>query len=131
MKNTSKWNYYSVKIIKQITIQKKLNNLLDEPLDELHTQRFEESIMLVKAQSYEHANKIAEKKAKREETPYLNADNEEVCWRFVKSVDCFEINDDLKSGAEIYSCFHTADKEVTAEVFINTWFKDENHNESC
>jgi hypothetical protein len=130
MKKASNWNYYSVRIIKQIVVQGKRDIFRGEQLDELNVQRFEESIMLVRAQSCNHARGIAEEKAKGDETPYLNAANEEVCWRFVKIVDCFEINDVLKSGAEIYSCFHTVDNEVTADVFVSTWFKDEDNNES-
>ena len=126
MKNKSNWNYYGVKIIKQIVVEGEPDpQLLNDYLEnDDGKQSFEESIMLVRAQSKEHAYKIAKKKNIEFEEPYLNMYNQQVTWKFIKAVDYYEILDKLKSGAEIYSCLHHTDKNETADDFIEKWFKN-------
>ena len=122
MVKESSWKFYSVRMVKQIIVK----NGKEETNEELQSQHFEELILLIRAQSGKHAIKIAEEKAKKDEEPYLNANDQIVEWKFIKVIDCFEIISVLKSGTEIYSCLHTTDKEVTAESFINQWFKETN-----
>lgn len=130
MKTKSNWKWYGVKIIKQIIVtgepDQKLVNEASEKYGleyvEDGNQDFEESIMLVKAQSFEHAYKIAEKKSSDSSSKYTNIFGQEVEWRFLEAVDCFEIIDELKSGTEVYSCFLTADKAITAEDFLKNWY---------
>ena len=137
LKKKSSWSFYSIKILKQILVEgqpdpnlvQKLAKDLDSTVDELledDGQSFEESIMLIHAQSYAHANKIAEKKALESERngTGLNAYGQKVTWKFIKIIDCYWIIDDLATGAEIYSCFHDTDKSVTADEFINKWFNE-------
>jgi len=112
MKGKSSWDYYAVRIIKQIIVEGKPDpKRIDEYYDDDDRQSFEESIVLVHAQSSEHAYKIAEKKATQDENPYPNMYGQQVLWKFIKAVDCFLILDELKSGAEIYSCFHNYKQE--------------------
>ena len=120
MKNKSNWNYYGVKIIKQIIVSGEADlDLVDENFLCDQKQHFEESLMLVRAQSTEHAYKIAEKKSKIE-VPYQNIYGQQVVWKFIKAVDCFLILDELISGSEMYSCLHSTDDNV--DVFLNKWF---------
>ncbi|MDR0469533.1 MAG: DUF4288 domain-containing protein [Peptococcaceae bacterium] len=74
------------------------------------------------SQSFENAYNIAEKIAVKDETPYLNKYGESVVWKFIKAVDCFQILDALKSGAEVYSCLHHTYKDMTANEFLDKWF---------
>ena len=123
MKYQSNWEFYGVKIIKQIIVEGEPDpTLVDEFYDNDDKQHFEESIMLIRAQSFAHAYKIAEKKAKKDEQPYSNIYGQKVVWKFIEAVDCFSILDELKSGAEVYSCFHTTNKNETANEFIEKWF---------
>jgi hypothetical protein len=134
LKRKSNWDFYGVKIIRQILLEgqpdldlvkkvaKDLDLAVDELLEDNYKQSFEESIMLVRAQSYQHACKIAEKKAKEFVKPGLNPYGQNVTWEFVKVVDCYWIIDDLVTGAEVYSCFHDTDKNITTDEFINKWF---------
>ena len=123
MKGKSNWDYYAVKIIKHIIVDGEPDpNLIDEYYDDDDRQLFEESVVLVHAQSYGHAQKIAEKKAVGDESSGPNKYGQQVCWKFIKAVDCFLILDELKSGAEIYTCFHTASKDETADEFLEKWF---------
>ena len=129
MKNKSNWYYYGVKIIKQIIVEGEPDlNLIDEFYNDDEEQLFEESIMLVHAQSENHAYKIAESKAtKRWENEFHpNMYGQQVAWKFIKAVDCFLIVDKLKSGAEVYSCFHVTQKDITANQFIEKWFNRSN-----
>jgi hypothetical protein len=123
MGGKSNWDFYGVRIIKQIIVEGEPNpTLIDEFYEDDNEQHFEESIMLIRAQSYEHAYKIAENKAIKDETPYPNKYGQKVVWKFIKAVDCFVILDELKSGTEVYSCFHTTSKSETASEFIKKWF---------
>jgi len=124
LKNKSNWNFYGVKIIKQIIVEGEPDpNLIDEFHDD-GEQSFEESIMLVHAQSYEHAYKIAEKKTMDQEAPYKNKYGQKVLWKLIKAVDCYLILDELVSGAEVYSCFHITHNSETANDFIKKWFTE-------
>jgi hypothetical protein len=136
LKKKSSWSFYGVKLIRQILVEgqpdlnlvkkvaKDLDLTVEELLEDNGNQSFEESIMLVHAQSYAHANKIAEKKAleSAEEKPGLNPYGQKVTWKFIRIVDCWWIIDDLVTGAELYCCFHDSDRSVTADEFINKWF---------
>lgn len=129
MKNST-WNWYGVKIIKQIIVEGEPDEtLLDEFYEDNGRQQFEESIILVRAQSFKHAYKAAEEKAKKGNDFYPNIYGQQVAWKFVEAVDCFLILDELKSGAEVYSCFHSAIKDISAEEFLNLWFN--NSEEGC
>ena len=62
MSKTSSWNWYGVKIIKEIIVKGEPDiNLIDEFYEDNNEKYYEESLLLVKAQSFEHAYKIAEK----------------------------------------------------------------------
>lgn len=122
MTKQSKWDWYGVKIIKQIVIKGEPNEkLIDEFYDD-SKQHFEETIMLVRAQSFDHAYKIAESKATKDNGFYLNIYRQQVAWKFIAAVDCFLILDELKTGAELYSCFHFTAKDTTTKEFLDKWF---------
>ncbi len=125
MKKSSKWNWYGVKIIKQLIVTGEPDmKLIDESYIDDGKQDFEESLMLVKAQSFDHAYRIAEKKTLSDAHKYLNIYGQQVEWKFIEAVDCFEIMDELKSGAEVYSCFHSTDNNKSALEFLDEWFND-------
>ena len=122
MKNKSNWNYYGVRIVKQIMLADPHDsNTFVELFDYDGIQTFEESIMLVHAKSEDHAYRVARERIEKDEISYLNKFNELVIWRLVDIVDCYEIVDKLESGAEIYSCFHSTKDNV--EEFMDKWFR--------
>ena len=123
MKGKSSWNYFGVKIIKQIIVEGEPDPaLIDAFYDDDDEQFFEESMLLIRAQSSEHACKLAKKKATEHEQPRPNPYGQQVLWKYIDTVDCFEMLDELKSGAEVYSCFHVTKKEESAQAFIKKWF---------
>lgn len=121
----SNWNWYSVKIIKKLNIKvKPKKEFLDEYYDD-KVQNFEESIVIVKAQSFEHAYKTAEKKVLNDSMSYYNIYGQEVSWDFIEAVDCFLIDNEIRTGTEIYSCFYKTSKSISDDDFIeNNILKD-------
>lgn len=124
MQQTNKnWNWYGVKIIKQIVVECEPDkNFVNNSYEK---QSFEESVLLIKARSCSHACKKTEIKAKKDNDFYFNADGQRVTWWFIKVIDCYLILDGLQSGAELYSCIHTTDKNMTADEFLEKYFKQE------
>ena len=124
MPRKSAWNYYGVKIIKQILVEGEPDPAkLDDEYEEATLQSFEESVMLVHAQSFDHAYRLAEKISTRYDQPYENPYGQTVTWKFVEAVDCFELFDQPCHGVEAYSCFHETRIGVTPEEFLDKWFQ--------
>ena len=121
----SGWNWYGVKLIKKLNIKgKPKKELIDEYYKDT-VQNFEETIVVVKAQSFDQAYKIAEEKALKDNEPYHNIYGQEVSWDLVKAIDCFLIYDEIESGTEVYSCFYQTSKAVSDNSFIqNNIVKD-------
>lgn len=119
-----------MKIIKQIIVEGEADHkLTDENYAAADAkQLFEESIMLVRAQSFEHAYKIAEKKSLEYDEPYKNPYGQQVTWKFIEALDCYLIGREVGSGTEVYSCFHDTDPDVTAKEFIDKWFRPDDPN---
>ncbi len=112
------WNWYGVKIIKKLIVKGQAKEeLINEKYDDT-IQNFEESIVVVKAQSFEHAYKIAEKGATKYEEPYYNIYGQEVFWEIVGAIDCFYIYDNLETNTEIYSCYYKVPKSLSNQEFI-------------
>jgi hypothetical protein len=120
----SSWEWYAVKLLYECIITESPN---PETIDENYTnthKTYEESIILVKAQSFEHAYTIAKKKAKEEEIDYLNPYEEKVEWKFVEAIDCFILIDELQTGTELYSRFLRVPKDVSTEEFISHYYPE-------
>ncbi|MFD0051719.1 DUF4288 domain-containing protein [Actinomycetes bacterium NPDC127524] len=121
----SSWEWYAVKLLYECVIK---GNPNPETIDENYTnshKTYEESIMLVKAQSFDHAYSIAEKKAKEVEADYLNPYEEIVEWKFADCLDCFHLFDEaLQSGTELYSRFLRIPKNVPKEQVISHYYPE-------
>ena len=121
---TSKWEWYGVKILLECVIKGEpsvdtINNNCP-----IKSKSYEESIVLVKAQSFEHAYALTEKKY-IDETSYNNCYDQLVEWKFVRFLDAFNLSDEnLKSGTELYSRFlHVPTTSSTDEVI--EWYYPE------
>lgn len=121
----SAWNWFGVRIVKQIIVQGEPDkNLIDEFFTNDDIKHFEETIVLVRAQSFDHAYKIAETNAKLDDETYPNIYGQKISWKFIDAVDCFLIGDKIKSGIEVYSCFHVS--ENNAKEFMEKYSTIEN-----
>jgi hypothetical protein len=121
----SKWQWYSVKLIFEFFISGMTNAA---KLDKNHTtnnKTYEESIVLVKAQSFDHAYKIATRNAKLIESEHKNPYGESVQCRFVEAIDCFVVGDgELKSGSEIYSRFIRVPLSTKTKDFLDQYYPE-------
>lgn len=121
----AKWQWFSVKLIFESTISgEPESDTIDK--NYINTCKvYEESIILVKAQSFEHAYRIAEKKAKSMEIDYTNPYGESVRWKFVEAIDCFSIFEDkLFTGVELYSRRIRENMDVDSDDFMDRYYPD-------
>lgn len=121
----SKWRLFSVKLIFEYIITGEPDTELINKNYSNGSKFYEESIILVKAQSFDHAYKIAEKKAAEIDLNHFNPYGEWVEYKFVEAIDCFCIGDEsMKTGTELYSRFIRVKKELGSEEFLDMYFPD-------
>jgi hypothetical protein len=121
-KSTLEW--YSVKLIYEFIITGEPDPAkIDE--DYNTNKQYEESIMLVKANSFDHAYSIAEAKAKENEYDYINLYGEKVNYIFAEAIDCFHLFDEeLETGTELYSRFLDVPKKLTRDEFLDQYYPE-------
>lgn len=114
----SAWQYYAVKLIYQaVIIGEPIPERIDECYSNTHTF-FEESIVLVHAQSFEHAYSIAERKARANERTHTNPYGQTVMWKLIDAIDCYWIDDKISNGIELYSSFTPKEKGITPSEYL-------------
>ncbi len=117
----SAWNYYGVKLIYQMIVTgRPIPERIDKAFSDTHTF-FEESVMLVHAQSFDHAYTVAERKARENLEPYTNAYGQTVETKLIDAIDCFLIipnNDGFTTGTELYSSISPVAKEITPREYL-------------
>ena len=65
---------------------------------------WEESVFLVQAASRDEARRLGMRIGKEQETEYVSATGEEVCWKFAEVESVFEILDEtVGHGVEVFS----------------------------
>lgn len=103
-KRKSSWEWYAIKQLFESTISGEPNkDIVDEKFSD-DFKLYEERIIVVKAQSSDHAYKIADKFGKQDEMTYSNPYDQIVEWKYIDSLNCQQLFDDeIKSGTEIYS----------------------------
>lgn len=112
-KQNTSLNWYGVQLLFESIV-------LNSPYDQ---KTYEESIIIVKANSLEEAALKAEEKAINEEVDYQNVYGNLVRWKFVKIVEIYEILDnDLKQGTEVFSRYIIADKNDSLEMVMERYF---------
>lgn len=124
-KLSNEWEWYAVKVLYESIIS---GNPSPEKIDEDYYDKFkmyEESIVLLKARSLEHANSIAESNAIKSEHSYKNMYDEDVKWQFVEIIDCYNLIDDkVKSGTEIYSRFLKVPPGIPTNKIISHYYPE-------
>ena len=119
----SAWQYYGVKLVYQMSITgKPIPARIDTYFSDTHTF-FEESIVLVYAQSFEHAYTIAECKARKNEEVYLNRYGQTVECKLVDAIDCYLVGDEIGSGVEVYSSIASIKKETESNEYLMRAYK--------
>lgn len=114
----SAWQYYGVKLIYQaMIVGDPILERVDEEYSNTHTF-FEESVVLVHAQSFDHAYMIAEQKSKDHVEPYRNRYGQTVKYQLVDAIDCFLIGDKIANGMELYSSITPVEKEIASDEYL-------------
>lgn len=125
MKRKSNWEWYAVKLLFESTILGEPNK---DKIDEHYSNNFklyEEQIIVVRAQSFDHAYKKAEAEAKKNEIEYNNPYDQLVQCKFVDSLNCQRLFDnEIKSGTEIYSRLIKVPIEEKTDNVIETYFPE-------
>lgn len=123
-KRKSSWEWYGVKLLYECIISgKPTPDKIDENNSSDH-KTYEESIIIIKAQSFDHAYTLTERKAKEAEIDYYNPYDEKVEWRFVKALDAFNLFEELKQGTEVYSRFVEVPNSVSISEFISNFYPE-------
>jgi len=114
----SSWNYYGVRLIYQAIITgQPVAERVDENYSDTHTF-FEESIMLVRAQSFDHAYTIAERKARNNSRTHTSTYGQTVEWKLVDAIDCYWIDYELTNGTELFSSYTPVKKKITPAEYL-------------
>jgi hypothetical protein len=114
----SAWQYYGVKLVYQMSITgKPIPARVDTYFSDTHTF-FEESIVLVYAQSFEHAYTISERKARKNEEVHLNPYGQTVERKLVDAIDCYLVGDEIGNGVEVYSFITPVKKETESNEYL-------------
>ena len=124
-KKKSSWVWYAVKLLFESIIAGEPDK---DTIDENFSDKFklyEEQIVVVKAQSFDHAYKLAEILAKKNEITYKNPYYQTVEQKFVDSLNCFWLFDDeIKSGTEVYSRLFKEPIDTETNTFIEKYFPE-------
>ncbi|WP_169907772.1 DUF4288 domain-containing protein [Priestia abyssalis] len=124
-KMSKEWEWYAVKLLHECNISGTPSpETIDKNYSNTH-KTYEESIILVKAPSFDQAYVTAEKEAKEAEVDYLNPYDEMVEWKFVESLDCFKLLDEkLQSSTELYSRYLRVPKDISKEKVISHYYPE-------
>lgn len=98
---------------------------IDEHYEENHDTLFEESIILVKANTLEEAHELGEKIALQSEDTYDNMYDVQVTWKFRKVLHVFELNDtSFETGTELYARFLHVKKNETVYTVVKQYYPE-------
>ncbi|QWG46982.1 DUF4288 domain-containing protein [Bacillus mycoides] len=98
---------------------------IDEHYEENHDTLFEESIILVKANTLEEAHELGEKIALQSEDTYDNMYDVQVTWKFRKVLHVFELNDtSFETGTELYARFLHVKKNETVDTVVKQYYPE-------
>lgn len=119
-------NMYAVKLLfESVHSGEPHPTKMDEHYEESHNTLFEESIILVKANSIEEAHELGEKIAIHSEESYDNVYGEQVTWKFRKVLHVFELNDtSFETGTELYARFLHVKKNETVDTIVKTYYPE-------
>lgn len=113
--------WYSVRMIYQFVVSGAPHpDLLDDNYV-IEYSAFEESIIILRATSFDEAYTLAEKTGKQNQRKYVNKYGQNVSVEYIDSIDCFIIAEDrLRAKVEIYSNILEANKHISPAQFISS-----------
>lgn len=123
-KSRNRSNWYGVKLLHKFLISgMPVQNRIDE---HFHDSKvfFEESVLLVKASSFDEAYEIAEKSARDYNDIYTNKYGQTVKQEFYKSIDCFILYGSPKNCVEVYSNYFLEKQNDDEEFLIDKRYEN-------
>lgn len=121
----SNWEWYAVKMLFESVVFGEPN---PEKVDENYSNEhkiYEERIILVRAQSTEHAYRSAELNAVKYEKEYHNPYDQLVIHKFIDSLDCFHLPDGgIKNGIDVYSRLIKVSADEKTENIIREYYPE-------
>lgn len=110
-------NWYSVKLLYRFVVTGDADDVDEYFCDD--KEIFEETVMLVQADSFDDAYAQAEMRAKENSDTFVNKYHQNVEYKFVESLDCYCIGENIQSGAEVFSNIKDAPKGTSTEQYID------------
>ena len=118
MKKAIRREWYGVKLLyKSVITGAPEQDTVDEFFYDAH-EFFEESVILVKAASFDEAYRLAEQSARGNGYTYKNKYGQSVTFTFYKSIDCFHLFDSPKTMTEVYSSFFINSNNEDEQDFL-------------
>lgn len=119
--NPEAQKWFGVRVIYQYTVSGEPDPSTIDTFYQADYAAYEESIILVRATSFDEAYAAAERIGRQNESTYLNRYNQTVTQSYYDYIDCFWLPDStLKSGTEVYSNIVSSTRNTTAEAFIDS-----------
>lgn len=121
----SKWEWYAVKMLFENIIFGEPNPDKIDAYYNSDSKLFTERIILVRAQSKEHAFKSAEFNIDKYEREYNNSYDQLIICKFIALLDCFHVEQgQIRTGTDIYSRSISAPLQEKTENIIKTLFPE-------
>lgn len=121
----SAWEWYAVLLLFESTISGEPNASKIDEHYRSGDKLYEERIVIFRAQSANHAYKLADLDAKKSEMTYKNPYDQTVHCRFIDSINCQRLFDDkIISGTEIYHRLFKKPENTDIDQFIATYFPE-------
>jgi Domain of unknown function (DUF4288) len=118
-----KFKWFAVAILYE-SVHEGQPTFVDENYD-TSTKTYEESHLLIKANTSEEAICLGEKLGYENEHSYENKYGENVHQKFIKVLECFElIDENLKTGTEVYSRHILVAKENSTQDVLKRFFQE-------
>ncbi|UOQ69290.1 DUF4288 domain-containing protein [Hymenobacter volaticus] len=121
---TKEW--YGVKLLFTYTLVGEPIPALVDALFEPDVRAYEESIVLLQAESADRAYELADQWAKQRETDYSNTYGQQVLVRLYDALDCYQVDleegQTLVSGVEVYSTIIEGKASQELTTFIDQAF---------
>ncbi len=119
-RKTTSWEWYSIKLLFESTISgEPIKGRIDEYFSN-DFKLFEDQIIILKAQSVEHAYRLANIKAVKKEMSYYNPYGQKVQYKFINSINCQPLQEHaITSGIEVYSRLFKVPKDEETSTFID------------
>ncbi len=112
-------SWYGVKLLHKSTVSGKP---VQDRMDEFYrdtTEFFEESVLLVKAISFDDAYRIAEAAARENNEDYENKYGQRVITEFFELLDCFRMTGCPESATEVYSTFFAKKRDEDEQALLD------------